>query len=110
MKKLSGEIEEIITFTLPNADERSLVKIRKTAPLNKKYPRISLGKVILYDIYDDNLYKEINYFENRFEKEENLEKREKIFMEGVNEISKKLPYIPLEHHSLYILINRALEE
>lgn len=77
---------------------------------NKKYPRISLGKVILYDIYDDNLYKEINYFENRFEKEENLEKREKIFMEGVNEISKKLPYIPLEHHSLYILINRALEE
>lgn len=77
---------------------------------NKKYPRISLGKVILYDIYDDNLYKEINYFENRFEKEENLEKREKIFMEGVNEISKKLPYIPLEHHSLFILINRALEE
>ena len=39
VKKLSGEIEEIITFTLPNADERSLVKIRKTAPLNKKYPR-----------------------------------------------------------------------
>lgn len=39
VKKLSGEIEDIITFTLPNADERSLVKIRKTGPLNKKYPR-----------------------------------------------------------------------
>lgn len=108
----------IIVKTLPYQVDAYYYKIKSKnfdialqhLVFNKKYPRISLGKVILYDIYDDNLYKEINYFENRFEKEENLEKREKIFMEGVNEISKKLPYIPLEHHSLYILINRALEE
>lgn len=108
----------IIVKTLPYQVDAYYYKIKSKnfdialqhLVFNKKYPRISLGKVILYDIYDDNLYKEINYFENRFEKEENLEKREKIFIEGVNEISKKLPYIPLEHHSLYILINRALEE
>lgn len=39
VKKLSGEIEDIVTFTLPNADERSLVKIRKTGVMSKKYPR-----------------------------------------------------------------------
>ena len=108
----------IIVKTLPYQVDAYYYKIKSKnfdialqhLVFNKKYPRISLGKVILYDIYDNNLYKEINYFENRFEKEENLEKREKIFIEGVNEISKKLPYIPLEHHSLYILINRALEE
>lgn len=39
VKKLSGEIEDILTFTLPNADERCLVKIRKTGAMSKKYPR-----------------------------------------------------------------------
>lgn len=39
LKKLGGEIEVINTFTLPNADERSLVKIKKILPLHKKYPR-----------------------------------------------------------------------
>lgn len=39
VKKLRGEIEDIVTFTLPNADERSLVKIRKTGVMSKKYPR-----------------------------------------------------------------------
>lgn len=39
VKKLSGVIEDIITFTLPNADERCLVKIRKTGTMSKKYPR-----------------------------------------------------------------------
>lgn len=39
VKKLSGEIEAIISFQLPNEDERNLVKIKKTAPINKRYPR-----------------------------------------------------------------------
>lgn len=39
VNKLSGEIEDILTFTLPNADERCLVKIRKTSIMSKKYPR-----------------------------------------------------------------------
>lgn len=39
VRKLNGEIEDILTFTLPNADERCLVKIRKTGIMSKKYPR-----------------------------------------------------------------------
>lgn len=39
VRKLSGEIDDILTFTLPNADERCLVKIRKTGIMSKKYPR-----------------------------------------------------------------------
>lgn len=77
---------------------------------NKKYPRISLGKVILYDILDKNLYDEINSYENRIEGEKNSEERNKIFIELVDNISQKLPYIPLEHHPLYILINKNIQE
>lgn len=39
IKKLSGEVDDIITFKLPNADERSLIKIKKVDKLNNKYPR-----------------------------------------------------------------------
>ena len=39
VKKLGGEIEEVLRFTLPNADERTLVKIKKNSPISKKYPR-----------------------------------------------------------------------
>lgn len=39
IKKLSGDIEEVINFKLPNSDERSLVKIKKIKVINKKYPR-----------------------------------------------------------------------
>lgn len=39
IKKLSGTIESVETFQLPNSDERSLVKVKKVAPINKKYPR-----------------------------------------------------------------------
>jgi len=41
IKKLSGEIEKIISFELPNSDERSLIKIKKISNINKKYPRKS---------------------------------------------------------------------
>ena len=41
IKKLSGEIEDVLSFRLPNSDERSLVKIKKIANINKKYPRRS---------------------------------------------------------------------
>ena len=41
IKKLSGEIEKIISFELPNSDERSLIKIKKISNINKKYPRRS---------------------------------------------------------------------
>ena len=39
VKKLGGELKEVIRFSLPNADERCLVKIRKISPISKKYPR-----------------------------------------------------------------------
>lgn len=39
IKKLSSEIEEIVSFQLPNADERTFIKIRKIGKLNNKYPR-----------------------------------------------------------------------
>lgn len=39
IKKLGGIIESVETFQLPNSDERSLVKVKKVAPINKKYPR-----------------------------------------------------------------------
>lgn len=76
---------------------------------NKKYPQISLGKIILYDIYDEDLYKELNFYINKLEKEKNIEKKRDIFIESVNKISKKLPYIPLRHESLYILKNKNIE-
>lgn len=39
VKKLGGEIEEILRFTLPNSDERTLIKIKKNNMISKKYPR-----------------------------------------------------------------------
>lgn len=36
---LGGEVKEKICFQLPNEDERILVKILKTKPTSKKYPR-----------------------------------------------------------------------
>lgn len=39
IKKLSGVVEDVVTFKLPNADERSFVKIKKINFLNKIYPR-----------------------------------------------------------------------
>lgn len=37
--KLGGKIEEIISFTLPNSDERSLIKIKKVEYISRNYPR-----------------------------------------------------------------------
>lgn len=76
---------------------------------NKKYPQISLGEVILYDIYDKNLYEDLSFYEERLEKTKNVKERKEIFIEGVNEISEKLPYIPLKHQPLYILFDKDIE-
>jgi len=40
IKTLSGKIEEKISFSIPNTDmERTLVLVKKAAPIQKKYPR-----------------------------------------------------------------------
>lgn len=39
IKKLGGMIEKIVTFQLPNSDERSLVMVKKETVTKKKYPR-----------------------------------------------------------------------
>lgn len=77
---------------------------------NKKYPRISLGKVILYDIYDKKLYEELYHLGSSIETENSLEKREEVFIQILDKLSERLPYIPLEHHSVYILLNKDIEE
>lgn len=40
IKLLSGKLEDIISFKLPNTEaERTLIKIRKVEPISKRYPR-----------------------------------------------------------------------
>lgn len=40
VKLLSGEIKDIVSFTIPNTEiERTLIVIKKTAPIAKTYPR-----------------------------------------------------------------------
>ena len=39
IRKLGGELEDVIFFHLANEDERNLVRIRKTEKTGKKYPR-----------------------------------------------------------------------
>lgn len=40
IKTLSGKIEEKISFSIPNTDiERTLILVKKAAPIQKKYPR-----------------------------------------------------------------------
>jgi ABC-type transport system substrate-binding protein len=76
---------------------------------NKIYPEISLGKVILYDIYDKSLYEELISYANKIENEKDIDKKREDFFEMIDEISKKLPYIPLKHEPLYILSNKDID-
>ena len=39
IRKLGGELEDVISFHLANEDERNLVRIHKTERTGKKYPR-----------------------------------------------------------------------
>lgn len=39
IRKLGGEVERIEKFSLPNMDERILVKVKKVKPVPGKYPR-----------------------------------------------------------------------
>lgn len=76
---------------------------------NKKFPNISLGKIILYDIYDKSLYDDFGLVEERLEIEEDSEKRRELYIEAINEISEKLPYIPIKHQPLYILSKKDIK-
>ena len=39
ISKLGGEIEKIERFSLPNSDERTLVKVKKIKATSSRYPR-----------------------------------------------------------------------
>lgn len=76
---------------------------------NKLYPEISLGKVILYDIYDKSLYEELIDYANKIENEKDIDKKSENFFKMIDKFNKKLPYIPLKHEPLYILFNKDIE-
>ena len=77
---------------------------------NKKFPQISLGKVILYDIYDRNLYNSFSLIKAQLGIDEGLEKSNSTFIRDINNIFNKIPYIPIKHQALYILHNKEIGE
>ena len=77
---------------------------------NKKFPQISLGKVILYDIYDRNLYNSFSLIKAQLGIDKGLEKSNSTFIRDINNIFNKIPYIPIKHQALYILHNKEIGE
>lgn len=77
---------------------------------NKKFPQISLGKVILYDIYDRELYNNFSLIKNQLGIDEGLEKSNSIFIKNIDNIFYEIPYIPIEHQPIYILYNNKIAE
>lgn len=77
---------------------------------NKKFPQISLGKVILYDIYDGNLYNSFSLIKAQLGIDKGLEKNNSTFIRDINNIFNKIPYIPIKHQALYILHNKEIGE
>lgn len=77
---------------------------------NKKFPQISLGKVILYDIYDRNLYNSFSLIKTQLGIDEGLEKSNSVFIKDIDTIFNDVPYIPIKHQNLYILYNNEIEE
>lgn len=77
---------------------------------NKKFPQISLGKVILYDIYDRNLYNSFSLIKAQLGIDKGLEKNNSTFIRDINNIFNKIPYIPIKHQALYILYNKEIGE
>ena len=77
---------------------------------NKKFPQISLGKVILYDIYDRNLYNSFSLIKAQLGIDEGLEKSNSTFIRDINNIFNKILYIPIKHQALYILHNKEIGE
>ena len=77
---------------------------------NKKFPQISLGKVMLYDIYDINLYNSFSLIKAQLGIDKGLEKNNSTFIRDINNIFNKIPYIPIKHQALYILHNKEIGE
>lgn len=77
---------------------------------NKKFPQISLGKVMLYDIYDRNLYNSFSLIKAQLGIDKGLEKNNSTFIRDINNIFNKIPYIPIKHQALYILHNKEIGE
>lgn len=64
---------------------------------NKNYTVFNLGKVLLYDIGDMEMYNALQPFLKIIKEEKDKEKRDQVFDKIVQLIYKELPYIPISH-------------
>lgn len=72
---------------------------------NEKYLIYNLGKVMVHDIGDKEMYNAILPFLEILKDEDRVENREKIYDKIVFLISKNIPYIPLVHRERVVLKN-----
>lgn len=64
---------------------------------NRNYTVFNLGKVLLYDIGDMEMYNALQPFLKIIKEEKDKEKRDQVFDKIVQLIYKELPYIPISH-------------
>lgn len=70
---------------------------------NKNYTVFNLGKVLLYDIGDMEMYNALQPFLKIIKEEKDKEKRDQVFDKIVQLIYKELPYIPISHGKTLIV-------
>lgn len=77
---------------------------------NSNYQLYNLGRILLYDIQDVDMYNAIKPFINIMKNEQKEENREKVYDKIVYLISKNIPYIPLAHNKNLIIGNEKMKE
>lgn len=70
---------------------------------NSNYTVFNLGKVLLYDIGDMEMYNALQPFLKIIKEEKDKEKRDQVFDKIVQLIYKDLPYIPISHGKTLIV-------
>ncbi|WP_316089984.1 ABC transporter substrate-binding protein [Fusobacterium sp.] len=70
---------------------------------NKNYTVFNLGKVLLYDIGDMEMYNALQPFLKIIKEEKDKEKRDQVFDKIVQLIYKELPYISISHGNTLVV-------
>ena len=70
---------------------------------NSNYTVFNLGKVLLYDIGDMEMYNALQPFLKIIKEEKDKEKRDQVFDKIVQLIYNDLPYIPISHGKTLII-------
>ena len=99
------ELKEILVEVVPYQQEAYLMKIEKqdyeiaiySVLFDEKHLVYNLGKVMVHDIGDQDMYNASLPFLEILKDEEEKENRDKIYDKIVFLISKNIPYIPLIH-------------